>query len=133
MAPRKTRTGDLTLLIAAAGEVEESWPVGWPPQDSPFKVAPPLFERLGVEIEKRPLAEALTAIQQRVKIPFVLDHNELLRQGLDPAAILVSHPKGRATYKQILDRVLFQAKLASDLRVDEAGTPFLWITSVKKG
>ena len=40
-------------------------------------------------------------------------------------------PDGRMSYSQTLRRVLSQAKMKYDLRVDEAEKPFLWITTVK--
>ena len=35
------------------------------------------------------------------------------------------------TYSQVLGKVLMQARLKYELRVDEADKPFVWITSVK--
>jgi hypothetical protein len=40
-------------------------------------------------------------------------------------------PEARSYYKKVLSRVLFQAKMKCELRVDEAGTPFLWISPLK--
>ena len=38
------------------------------------------------------------------------------------------HDKKADLLERVIDRVLAQARLGSQLRVDEAGTPFLWIT-----
>ena len=35
------------------------------------------------------------------------------------------------TYSLILQRILSQAKLKKELRTDESGKPFLWITTIK--
>ena len=40
-------------------------------------------------------------------------------------------PEKRMTYSQILGKVLMQARLKYELRVDDADKPFLWITTVK--
>ena len=48
------------------------------------------------------------------------------------AQAIVSFPLKRTFYKKALENVLFQARLRSELRVDEAGTPFLWISSTKR-
>lgn len=131
-APRKARTGELQLLIAEFTQLEEFWPVGWPSEESPFQIAPTLFQRLNVEISETPLAEALAAIQGRVEVPFLLDQNALARMRIDLKEAKASYPKGSASYKKILDQILFQNHLISELRVDEAGQPFVWITSAKR-
>jgi hypothetical protein len=131
-APQKIPPGRVRLRITDLREVDESWPVGWPAQDSPFRVAPALFERLNVEIQDTLLSEALAAIQQRVGVPFLFDHNSLAREQIDPSRVKVSYPKDRTSYMKILDQVLAQARLRSELRVDEAGKPFLWISTAKR-
>ncbi len=127
-APRK-KAGKMTLLIADADEVDEWWPIGWPLQQAPFKTAPALFEQLPVSISNTPLDETLQAIQGRVKIPFLYDHNSLARQQIDLAAKHVSFPRRKTSYKRVLDKVLFQARLKGELRTDDAGKPFMWITT----
>lgn len=127
--PEKTPGGTVRLLICEVRETEESWPIGWPPEDIPAKVAPKLFDSLKVTITGRPLTEALDAIQQRVQIPFLLDQNSLARRNIDPSTAKVNYTKERASYQKIVDHLLYQARLTSELRVDEAGQPFLWISA----
>ena len=115
------------LSICEVSEAAESWPVGWPAEETPGKLAPKLFESLNVEINGVSLSKALDAIQPRVSVPFLFDHNGMARQRINPAEVKVKYPKGRVIYKKVLDNVLSQSKLSSDLRVDEAGKPFLWI------
>ena len=43
----------------------------------------------------------------------------------------VSHPQHRTSYSIALRKMLFQAGLKFEVRVDEAGKPFLWVSSVK--
>jgi hypothetical protein len=133
-APRKQTRNRVELLIADVREIDETWPVGWPPQESPYKVAPDLYKKLPVEIKNTPLAEVLAAIQPRVNVPFLLDHNSLARQNIDPNEALVSFPRRPThySYRKIIDSILFKAKLTSELRVDEAGKPFLWITAARR-
>ena len=73
----------------------------------------------------------MQAIGARLKVPLLLDHNALARYGIEPDKVNVSVPRGKTTHSLILQKILFQARLKSELRVDEAGTPFLWITSLK--
>jgi hypothetical protein len=133
-APRKKSRQDLQLLIADVREIDETWPVGWPLQKSPYKVAPDLFKKLPVEIKNTPLSEVMAAIQQRVNMPFLLDHNALARQKIDPETVLVSfQPRSQSySYRKVIDSILFKARLTSELRVDEAEQPFLWISTARQ-
>ncbi|MCU0873500.1 MAG: hypothetical protein MUE50_14255 [Pirellulaceae bacterium] len=132
MAPQKQADGALKLWITDVRRAAESWPVGWPSQKSPRETAPQLLEFLTVEIENTPLANALNAIRTRLDLPLLFDHNSLARHQIDPARVNVSLPAGRTYYQGALDRLLNQAQLKSELRVDEAEKPFLWISTLKK-
>ena len=44
----------------------------------------------------------------------------------------VDLPPKKTFYKKILDLLLFQKKLVAEVRTDEAGSAFLWITSAKR-
>jgi hypothetical protein len=122
---------EIQLRISALGTATEHWPVGWPPKGNPSETLPELFKFLTVEIDKTPVSEALAAIGGRVKAPILLDHNAVARErvSLDTN---VSFPKSSTYYLRALDRLLAQAKLKCELRVDEANKPFLWITTQKQ-
>jgi len=105
--------------------------VGWPPKGNPHETLPELFKFLNVEITKTPVAEVLTAIGGRVKAPILIDHNSVVRFQVD-LATPVDLPKANTFYAAALDRMLFQAKLKYELRIDEANKPFLWVTTLKQ-
>jgi hypothetical protein len=104
-----------------------TWPIGWETEKSPGESAPSLFEQLNVEIAGFTLEETLAAIGPRLKIPYFVDHAALTARKIDPKAVQITVEKIRISYKRLLDRVLGQARLGCDLRVDEAGLVFLWI------
>lgn len=131
-APQRQTGGRVSLKIAGAADLRQAWPVGWPPEANPRETLPDLFKFLNVEIADTSVADSVAAIQARLEVPFLYDHNALARERIDPAQVNASLPAGRTYYKRILDRVLFQARLTNEVRVDEAGQPFLWITTVKK-
>ncbi len=132
MVPQKQSGGQVKLWITDVRRVKESWPIGWPPETPPRETLPELFNFLNVEIEDTPVQNALDAIAGRIKSPILYDHNSLVRQRIDPAAVKVSLNEGRMYYQGIIDRLLNQAGLTSDLRVDDAGKPFLWITTLRR-
>jgi hypothetical protein len=129
-APEKSGS-EVRLRIADSRAAREHWPVGWPPKGNPQQTLPDLFKTLNVEIAATPLAEALPAVQERLKVPLLLDHNSLARQEID-LATKVELPKTNTYYDRILDRLLAQAKLKYELRIDETDKPLLWITTIKQ-
>jgi hypothetical protein len=128
LRPDKSVGEPLALRIVPAGSVEDVWPIGWEAKASPGETAPALMEFLNVEIEGYTLQEAIDAIAPRLKLPIFWDHAALAAHKIDPATIQVHVPRTRTFYKRILDRVLAQARLNAQLRVDDAGTAFLWIS-----
>lgn len=130
LVPEKSGS-EVRLRIAESRAVREHWPVGWPPKGNPRQTLPDLFKMLNVEIAPIPLSEALPAIQERLKVPVLLDHNSLARHEIDFAS-KVELPKTNTYYDRILDRLLFQAKLKYELRIDDAEKPLLWITTIKQ-
>lgn len=129
LVPEK-QAGQVRLRIATARQAKEFWPVGWPPKESPGQTLPELFKFLNVEIERAPLSEVVEAIRQRVQVPVLFDHVALARQKADMSTP-VTLPKSHTFYARALDRALATVQLKSELRVDEAGQPFLWITSLR--
>jgi hypothetical protein len=122
---------DVRLRIAPAASAKEFWPVGWPPKGNPSETLPEFFKYLKVEINNTALSEAILAIAGRVKAPLLLDHNALAREKID-LQTKVNFPATSIFYARALDRLLFQAKLKYELRVDEADQPFLWITTLRQ-
>jgi hypothetical protein len=127
----KSVNDQLAFAIVPAGESGEPWPVGWPSERPAREVLPLLFEFLNVEIKGVPASTAMDAIAGRLKVPVLVDRAALTRQSIDPAKVTVTLPTGRSTYSLILQKVLFQARLKFDLRLDDANAPFVWITTIK--
>ncbi len=119
--------GQLELTVMEFKESNEFWPVGWPPDRPAHEVAPQLFEYLPVDIDDVSLAEALAALQSRLQMPLLFDYNGMARHDLNISQVRVTIQPTRTYYKRALDRVLYAARLRAELRVDEAGKPFLWI------
>ena len=131
MVPTKPVAGRHQGKIVDAQQVEEGWPIGFEPDRNPGNTAPSLFKYLNAEIDKEPLDRALEVLQQRVEIPILFDHNAIARQEIDLTAEVSFQPR-RTFYKRIIDSILREAMLTSELRVDDAGQPFLWVTTIKK-
>jgi hypothetical protein len=108
-----------------------TWPVGWTTDKSDHDAVPGLFESHNVNVQNVPAATALAVIGKQIGIPVLLDRKALAKYNIDPAKALVSFPKRRTTYSLALRAMLFRAKLKFEVRYDDAGSPFLWITTNK--
>jgi hypothetical protein len=134
-SPPSAATGAPPAAAATAGRAGKTndhemthWPIGWELQQTPGETAPSLFEFLNAEVDGYTLEETLAAIGPRLKIPIYLDRAALAAHRIDLAKIQVRLPRTRIFYKRLIDRVLAQARMGSQLRIDEAGKPFLWVT-----
>ncbi len=106
---------------------DKYWPIGWEPDKPPGELAPSLFESLSAEIDGYSLAEAIAAIEPRLKLPLYKDHLALAADKIEPTKLQVKLARAKFSYKRLLDRVLAQAHLGASLRIDESGAPFLWV------
>ena len=123
------RSVEVEIVIPVANT--EAWPNGWPLEVKEKAALPALMEFINVELAGIALPQALAALQERLEAPMLLDYNQLAKHGIEPEKIEVSVPAGRSYYKRILERVLFQARLKSEIRTDELGKPIIWITTIK--
>lgn len=117
-----------------AGEISEAatWTIGHKPEARLRQIAPVLLESVQVQIEGYTLGQAIDALRERIDVPIFFDHAALAEQGIDVAKTEVRYPARKTIYKSLLSNILFQAKLKGDVRVDEAGKAFFWITTSRK-
>jgi hypothetical protein len=130
LVPR-AEPGRVSLSIVEARSDMQIWPIGWEPEKPGREVKPEMFELLNVNVNGVPVTTALDAIAKRLELPILLDHNAVARFGLEPDKAIVKLPPSRWTYSATLSKALFQARLKSELRIDDADRPFLWVTSLK--
>ncbi len=128
LIPRKPRGKPPELAILPSSDQQPSWPVGWKPEQAPRQLAPRMYKFLTIEIDRYTLSQALNSMGPRMGIPLWFDRRILEQRQIDPTQISVKLPRGKTYLKRALDRVLVQASLAGEIRVDEADHPFYWIT-----
>ena len=131
VVPSGQGTRSVGLKITRDAKEQEAWPIGAVARSGVQGLAPELLKFVPVEVVDQPLGQTLDAIQQRLKLPFLYDHNALARHevNLDDRVNLAPT---KTFYKKVIDKLLFQKLLRCELRTDEVGTPFLWITSAKR-
>jgi len=74
----------------------------------------------------------LTALQASLKVPFVYDQNLMALHKVEIDQIKVTLGTGKTYNSKLLSLVLNKAGLKYELRVDEAGKPFCWITTRRR-
>jgi hypothetical protein len=132
MAPRRGQSADVNCGIVEIGPDVAVWPVGLSGENRRKELLPILFEFLNVEIDNFTVNEVLESVGPRMNVPILFDWLALEHHEIDPAKVTASLPARRTSYSVLLQKVLMQAQLKFELRVDDAGKPFLWITTIKK-
>jgi hypothetical protein len=123
--------GEAAHAVVKAAPGREAWPIGWESDKPANEALPALYEFHSVNLQNVPAARAIDAIAKLLKAPVLVDHYALARHKIDLAKVTVSLARSRTTYSIALRKLLFQARLKFDVRYDEGGTPFLWITTLK--
>jgi len=127
-APKQGRGVELEIVPTSAAP--ESWPQGWPPETAPITTFPKLFEVTALQLNNIELNTVLGAISRRLKIEFIVDPAAWKGKPVDLSTVKVTYNKKRSSYAAAIGSVLSQAKpqLRHEIRNDENGKPFIWIT-----
>ncbi len=133
LMPVEPRGNPLVLRIMLMEPNQEYWPAGWKPEKSSGQVAPGMYRFTTVEINGFTLAQALDAFAPHMSVPLFFDEQVLAGRAIDPAKIVVKFPKGKTYIRRAVDHILSQAHLVGELREDEAGKAFYWITQFGAG
>jgi hypothetical protein len=120
----------LSYAVKKAQLDQEVWPVGWPAEGGQ-KVLPGLYEFHNVNVSGVAATKLLAVVGKQIEAPVLFDHNAMARHGVDPDKATVSHPQQRTTYSLALRKMLGKVGLKFEIRVDEAGKPFLWVSTIK--
>ncbi len=128
LKPEKPRGGPLRIRVVRYDKALETWPVGWKSEASPRQLAPKMFEFLNLEISGHSLTQTLDALAPRLGVPVIMDKWALKHEEIKPDQVLVKLKRGKTYLKKAVDRILSQARLSGEMRVDELGQPFYWVT-----
>jgi hypothetical protein len=127
--PRRNPDGSVDLdVISLAGELEP-WPIGWDVGDSTPRdqLFPTLFEFFPVTIEDVSLLQTLTVISERSEVPVLIDHRACAARDIDISGIRITVVEEQSAWGLVIRRVVSQARLTFDYRLDEADKGFIWI------
>ncbi len=130
LRPETTADGTVRYVLAKAQPKDEAWPIGWPSDKPDGKVLPQLLDPLSVEIRDVSATQAIDALAAKLKVPFVWDYNSLALYRIDLSKN-ISIPTAKSVYGIVLRQVLGKAGLRYSVRLDEAGKPLIWITTIR--
>ncbi len=119
-------------LVPAKKNPPEIFPVGHDLQTPLVESFPFLLDRFEANVNGATVAAVLEAVEGRMKAPILYDYNNMARLGIETDQVRVKLKTQRMSYNELLDTVLYQAKLQKEVRVDEAGSVFVWVTVAKK-
>lgn len=131
LIPAQPPGGQLHFQIDDFDPQVDYWPAGWKPEGSLRRAAPSAYEKLELEVSNYTFQKAITALQPRLQMPILIDHWILNTKKIS-LEVPVKMARKKTFLKGALDRLASQARVATEIRVDEQGQPFLWITQFGK-
>lgn len=126
--PLRTPAGGIELTVAPLTEISDPWPVGWKLKESRSQTAPKLFEIVPVELRDVPLDAVLDAVAMKSGVPVVVDSARLAEEGVDLSLLKVNVPRRKTSWSLLLRSATAPHRLTRDLKIDELGQPFIWVT-----
>jgi len=138
--PRRTPAGDMQLRIVELPDLArgaktppqgKAWPMGWPPRLSRIKTARPLFEIVPVELNDAAFLDVIDAIVTKTEIPMLIDHHRLAERKIDPNTLTVTIKPKKTSWFQLQKSATNPHHLTRELRIDEAGKPFILVTPIR--
>ena len=131
MEPSRQQGQQVKVHLKQARDSKKSWPVGRDPETAPVMVEPRLFTRMPIGIKNFPLDKVMEAVQKKAKIPFIYDEQVIAAAGIDVAKTKVSISNKDGVLMVMIGKLLRQTapkRLSQEIKIDDAGQTFLWIT-----
>jgi hypothetical protein len=131
--PQRQPDGSIELVVDPLKEKTSVWPVGWEPKESRQRTFPTLFELVPVDLDDVKLTDLLHAVSVKTGVPMHFDHYRIEASGIKLDEIVVQYPPRTTSWSLLLSGVTYPHRLTRELRIDERGQAFVWITTLKIG
>ena len=93
-------------------------------------LVPKLGQNLTIaRLDKVPLDSLLANLAKKLELPILIDYAALHAKAIVLDQRPISLPASDSTYRQTINDAIKPLQLRAVLRVDDAGEPFLWITT----
>lgn len=126
--PRSDGAGTVALLVRTEAESEHPWPVGFLPNEFPGNVAPVLFQKTSYAARETTLAEYVVFLRKELSMDVMVHGRAIARRGMDPRELKATAEFVDQAWATTLRQFLGSMGLKHEIRFDEAGKAFVWIT-----
>ena len=130
LVPRESN-GRLYYSVETGQKNVKPWPIGTKVDKLEAEVLPDILKKIPANMRAVPLRDAVDSISERIDVPMLYDLNAMARYGIDLDTAKVTVSAEKITYLSLLNRVLRTHKLKAELRMDENGEPFFWVTTTR--
>ncbi|MFM9963945.1 MAG: hypothetical protein ACKV2Q_22310 [Planctomycetaceae bacterium] len=132
--PLRTPDSKIELAVIPREDRQDAWPTGWPldPDKPQGQLVPALFKSVPVNLDDVPLTDVLTAAAEASEVPILIDYHAIEADGIELSELKVTVPLRKSTWGLLLKQVTFPHKLGRRIVADEAGKPFVIITTLKE-
>ena len=127
--PRYVAPGHFDIEIDRGNESSNMWPVGWKPEQSFSEILPAYFRAIPLDVEDVNIDALVGAISEKMAVQYFSSAYALRAKGLDINAIKYTRKNDRISPARLLTAIGDKMDLGFDVRVDEAGKLFLWVTT----
>ncbi len=127
--PRYVAPGHFDIEIDRGDESSNMWPVGWKPEQSFSEILPAYFRAIPLDVEDVNINALAGAISEKIAVPHFSSAHVLKSKGLDIDTLKYTRRNDRISPARLLTAVGDKMDLGFDIRVDEAGKMFLWVTT----
>lgn len=125
--PERTPEGVVELVIEPLDDLETPWPIGGELNGTRrAAVAPALFTQFEGGVDDT-FARVIALVERSSGLPVLADHPAIAADGIDLNELKVSIPPRRTSLSLVLRSATLPHRLTREVRVDEAGNPFVWI------
>ncbi len=131
LVPEEDENGKYFLRVVSAekADSDQILPVGYSVENPSVST---LHERFQANVDGATVALVLDSLQKRLEIPFLFDFNSMAGLGIELEEVVVRQKPAKLSYRQLLDAVLYQAQMKREVRTDESGNIFFWMTTIRK-
>ncbi|MFM7058330.1 MAG: hypothetical protein ACKO2P_15545 [Planctomycetota bacterium] len=126
--PVLTKQGKFVVEIQSGGEADNLWPVGWKTLEPVPDVLPAWLKSIPFSIEDADLSSVVDAVSGKLEIPAYSSAKSLAAAGRSLDELTWSR-SGKLSPFAMLRTVGEKFELGFDVRADEAGRLFLWVTT----
>lgn len=129
--PKFVALGNYDLEIDLGNESSNLWPIGWRPEQSFSEILPAYFRAIPLDVEDVEVQALTGAIADKLGIPHFSSAYALKSKSLDIHSLKYTRKDDRISPARLLTAIGDKLDLGFDIRVDEAGKMFLWVTTAE--